>query len=177
VRSQKTDLSVSNKFLISSPEVLDHGPPESSNTYVETVRLNVSVGEALSPSNDTQSSQTLPLDPTTSFVGGISSTDTITAGGNIDFLGDRDAFRFETLDAGQYTIEQIATAGSLLDPVLTLWDAEGDFMALGSNAGNSLTFSADANETYYAIAGSEADRLSSGMEPIGQIGDYTLAFG
>ena len=161
-----------------SPEVLDHNPPEVGVRYAETDRMNEAVGAAAVLPGDTQSSQTLPLDPTTPFVGAVSSTDMLTVGGTIDFLGDRDAFRFETVDAGQYTLEQLADPGSLLTSALTLWDAEGDFLALGSSGPSStITFTADANATYYAIAGSDVDRLASGALPTGEIGGYTLAFG
>ncbi|ESA35241.1 peptidase s8 and s53 subtilisin kexin sedolisin [Leptolyngbya sp. Heron Island J] len=158
-----------------SPEVLSHGAPESGINYAETDRLNQAVGAAAVLPGDTQSGQTLPLDPTTPFVGLIDPSDPITAGGTIDFLGDRDAFRFETDRAGQFTIEQIATGA--LTPVLTLWDAAGDFLAVGSGANSTITFSANANETFYAVAGSDVDRLISGVEPVGEIGGYTLTFG
>ncbi|MFG6107125.1 hypothetical protein U2F10_33110 [Leptothoe sp. EHU-05/26/07-4] len=161
-----------------SPEVILHGAPETGVAYAETDRLNQAVGPAATLPGDTQSSQTLPLDPRTPFVGIINPADEVTAGGTIDFLGDRDAFRFSTGLAGEYTIEQVATAASSLSPVLTLWDAVGDFVALGSGTnGSTITFTANANETYYAIAGSDVDRLTSGVAPVGEIGGYSLVFG
>ncbi|MGB7445051.1 MAG: hypothetical protein WA919_28610, partial [Coleofasciculaceae cyanobacterium] len=160
-----------------SSESLSHDSPETSISYSETERLNQAVGAASSLPGDTQSSQTLPLDETVPFVGTIDPNDFITSGGTIDFLGDRDAFRFETRTAGQYTIRQLANAGSSLTPALTLWDTEGDFLSVGSGTNSTITFNAQANGTYYAIAGSDVDRLLSGAEPIGQTGSYTLEFG
>lgn len=160
-----------------SSEVINHTGPETGIAYAETDRLNQAVGAATTLPGDTQSSQTLPLDPTTPFVGVIDLTDEVTTGGSVNFIGDRDAFRFETGAAGQYTVEQSAAAGSALTPVLTLWDAAGDFLALGTGTDSSITFTAAANATYYAIAGSDGDRLTSGTEPVGTTGGYTLTFG
>ena len=162
-----------------SPEVLNLTAPETGMAYAETERLTAAVGAAPTASEDDNSGQTLPLEPRTTFVGTLSPTDPLTASGSIDFAGDRDAFRFLTTAAGDYTVTQ-TTTDMALTPVLTLWDSGGEFVALGAatptGGGSSITFTAAANESYYAIAGSEADRVGSGVLPTAQTGDYTLAF-
>ena len=164
-----------------SPEPLDHNPPETGIIYAETDRLTDSVGLAPVLSGDVQSGQTLPLEPRTPFVGVIDPTDPLTASGSIDFVGDRDAFRFRTAAAGTYTIEQMTTSETPLNAVLTLWDGGGDFLALGNvgsgGLSSSITFNAAANATYYAVAGSEGDRVMSGVEAMGQTGGYVLELG
>ena len=61
--------------------------------------------------------------------------------------------------------------------MLTLWNGIGDFLFLGSGTERSaITFTANANETYYAVIGSAGARLTSGMDLVGDVGDYALAF-
>jgi hypothetical protein len=160
-----------------SPEVLDHNPPETGIEYSETDRLNDAVGAASTLPGDTQSSQTLPNEPNTLFLGSIGTTDLISQDGTVNFLGDRDAFRFVAQETGEYTIEQSATDGSLLNPVVTLWDAEGDFVATGTGEVSTITFNATAGTTYFVVAGSDVDRQGSGVVPTGETGAYTLAIG
>jgi len=155
-----------------SLESLNHSGPETGIEYSETERLNEAVGAAPILPGDTQSSQTLPNEPNTSFLGSVG--DFIAEVGAVDFLGDRDAFRFVAQNTGQYTIRQQATEGSLLNPVVTLWDAEGDFLTVGSGDVSTITFDALEGTTYYAVAGSDVDRLGSGVVPIGATGTYTL---
>ncbi len=160
-----------------SPESLNHNPPETRITYSETERLNEAIGAAATLPGDTQSSQTLPNEPNTLFLGSIATTGFVSQSGTVDFLGDRDAFRFVAQDTGQYTIELEATAGSLLNPVVTLWDAQGDFVATGTGTISTIAFNATAGATYYAVAGSDVDRQGSGVVPSGQTGAYTLEIG
>jgi hypothetical protein len=160
-----------------SPEILNHNSPETGIEYSETDRLNQAVGAASTLPGDTQSSQTLPNEPNTLFLGSITTTDFISQNGTVNFLGDRDAFRFVAQETGQYTIRQQATDGSLLNPVITLWDAEGDFVAVGTGTESTITLNATAGTTYYAVAGSDVDRQGSGVVPAGQTGGYTLEIG
>jgi hypothetical protein len=160
-----------------SPESLNHNSPETGIAYSETDRLNEAVGAASTLPNDTQSSQTLPNDPTTLSLGSIATTGFISQSGTVDFLGDRDAFRFLAQDTGQYTIQQRASDGSLVNPVVTLWDAQGDFVATGTGEVSTITFNATAGATYYAVAGSDVDRQGNGVVPVGQTGAYTLEIG
>jgi hypothetical protein len=160
-----------------SPEILNHDAPETEVEYSETDRLNEAVGAASTLPGDTQSSQTLPEEPNTPFLGSIATTDFISQSGTVDFLGDRDAFRFVAQETGQYTIQMQVADESLLNPVVTLWDAEGDFIDVGTGTVSTITFNATADTTYYAVAGSEVDRQGSGVVPDGQTGTYTLEIG
>lgn len=158
-----------------SPEPLNHEFPEEGVIYSEVERLNETVGPASVLPGDTQSSQTISFEPKTFFLGTIGGSDVLTGSGGVDFLGDRDAFRFEIQEPGEYTIIQ-STNESSLTPVVTLWDASGSFVSVG-NVGtdgvSSITFNADAG-TYYAVGGSEADRQLSGVIPDSQTGAYDV---
>lgn len=154
---------------------LNHGAPETGVFYSEVDRLIEAIGAAAVLPGDTQSGQTLPNDPATQLAGTALTDGFLSVSGAVNFLGDRDAFRFQTSAAGRYTIRQTADATSNLVPVVTLWDAEGDF--IGVSTGGALSFDAIAGATYYAVAGSESDRQGSGVFPVEQIGAYVLDLG
>src|SRR5581483_9592187 len=68
--------------------------------------------------------------------------------------------------SGSYTIRERAAVGiSNIDPVLTLWDFDGDFLGVGTTgtaAGVSeITFDAVAGKTYFVVAGTGFDRVLS----------------
>lgn len=173
-----------------SPESLNRDEPEDnpSVSYSEVDRLNQAVGAATILPGDTQSSQTLPMEPNTPLIGTVPSTGFLSANGAIDFLGDRDAFRFEVGTTDQYTLRQLTANGSLLNPVVTLWNAAGDFAVAGTGTASTIIFDAVAGETYYAVAGSDVDRATTfidsttnasvrGNLPVGQTGAYVLQIG
>ena len=102
------------------------------------------------------------------LVGVISSTDMLTAGGTVDTLTDDG---FVTLGTGP--------AGSLADGTndgfVTL--GTGPQGSLADGGGNtSIVFNASANEAHYAIAGSDADHLISGVVATGQTMGGVMAF-
>lgn len=162
-----------------STQSLNHASPEAGVSYAEVTRLTANLGAALPgttlTNNETQTNQTLPQD--TSLTTVATATTVLTVPGSIDHAGDRDAFRLTFTEAGTYTIQQNAT-GSAVAPVLTLWDADGDFIAVGSTgtAGgkSTLTFVATAGQTIYAVAGTAFDRLDSGVTGTATIGAYSL---
>jgi hypothetical protein len=86
------------------------------------------------------------------------------AGGKIDFAGDRDWFKIQ-LTAGQVAAINLAGAhggGTLADPYLRLEDANGAELAVNDNAatGNpdaQLVYTAAITATYYLVAGAAGD--------------------
>jgi hypothetical protein len=174
-----------NRLLDSrfSPQVLNHDGPEPGVFYAETDRLNLAVGAAAVLPGDTVSSQALPQNGPdsltanigTPFIGQASNTNFLTETNTVNFLGDRDAFRFTVGTTGRYRLTEDDFGGSTLVPAVTLWDENGDFVAAGNVGATSvIAFDAIAGETYYAIAGSDVDRQTSGVIPTGNIGDYEL---
>jgi Ca2+-binding RTX toxin-like protein len=175
-----------------SPELLtvDEPPAMNGNTagrsYREIDRLNDAVGAA-SPPGDNVSSQTLPnntASPTTANLG-TPDLGTITSlfsrSDRVNFLGDRDAFRFVAGSTTQFRISEKSDTGSNLNPVVVLFDVNGDLLQIGNTGSpaipSTITFNAVSGQTFYAVAGSDVDRLGSGVAPAGNVGSYILEIG
>jgi hypothetical protein len=152
-----------------SAQALNHLAPEAGVVYAERDRLIQNVGAAVQGSqiapNEAHTGQTLPGDTT------LKAIDPALNSGffpfdMIDYHGDRDAFRFTLPFSGQYTFKERATVDlGNVDPVVTLWDADGNFLAAGSvgqaNGVSAVSFTAVAGQTYYAVAGTGFDRVIS----------------
>lgn len=164
------------------------------DSYSDVERLNASLGaHSTLFQNDLVSNQTLPKDaervPQFDFVpaGGSRSTSDFLSPDRtrIDFIGDRDAFRFQVSVSGQYTIRETSSS---FTPAVSLWDNNGDFLT-ASNSG-IITFNFDIDKSYFVVSGSTVDRLTTFTEidPTtnklntlrgnllnGKTGEYTLA--
>ncbi len=96
----------------------------------------------------------------------------------IDFGGDRDAFRIDLKGSQTYAIRQRAATGSNLDPIFTIFDSNGDFVAKGSQGTSGgvslLNFTPSKSGTYYLVAGSSYDQATSGVLGTRTLGAYNL---
>ncbi len=177
-----------------SPQVL----PNTSNMgpYSELAFLLNKLGPSTVFTSATfpHTSQTLPnIPPGPNGLPTVDATATLltpsapnffSANGRVDFFGDRTAFQFVVPMTGSFTITERAAPNSTLDPVLTLWDTNGDFVQLGTTGASggvsTLTFNATAGQRFFAVAGSGYDQFTSdmllqqGSLPQGKIGAFTL---
>jgi len=178
-----------------TPEPLDHLDPEPGVIYSERERLQRNVGLIASGKTigtlERLTGQTLFLDTPTIgldgqgigvFRGPVAYTNPVTKVTTpepltINFAGDRDAFRI-TLQAGvSYNIRQRA-AGSSIDPIFSIWDANSRFLATGTQGAaggvSVLTFTPSKSGQYYIVAGTGYDRAASGGVGTPSIGGYHL---
>ncbi len=165
---------------IFSNTVLLHDDPEAGAMYSEVARLNATVGPAASVPVDVRTGQTLPADTRT----GTLTPGTPLGGQSINFAGDRDAYRFTATESGELILRQRST--STLVPFVSLWDVNGDFIAAGGGGSATtgmlnrdsmiaeISFNAIAGQTYYAVAGSQADR-SAGRITTPNLGTFELS--
>jgi hypothetical protein len=96
----------------------------------------------------------------------------------IDYGGDRDPYRID-LNSGQtYAIRERAAAGSKIDPIFTILDANGEFVAKSSQGGIGgaalLNFTPSKTATYYLVAGTSYDQATSGVLGARSLGAYNL---
>src|SRR5262249_55543527 len=156
------------------------GPHDDGRDFAEFSRLQAYIGLAAQPNTDTQTALTLPHQPPPVVAAATATLLALSAPptGRIDFAGARDAFQFLVTATGLYSLTQRAASGSGVDPVLTLWNGDGDFLAVGTAgiAGGTSTLSAPlvAGQTYFLVAGSGCDRLTSPQLPRALLGDYVV---
>ncbi len=117
----------------------------------------------------------------------LGAGDSVEREGTIQFPGDRVAYEFTATVAGVYRVSEHAAAGSALDPVATVWDATGNFVAVGNvgalGGSSTLVFNGVAGQRYFVTAGSGYDRQTSeqtaanGGLAAGNTGVFTLTIG
>jgi FG-GAP-like repeat/FG-GAP repeat len=172
-----------------TPEVLDHLDPELGVMYSERGRLQQNLGLAkagtTTQSQEILTNQTLLLDtPRLALdaqgIGVFSGSVSFDGGAqplSIDFAGDGDAFQIDLQAGHTYAIRQRA-AGSMIDPILTLYDSDGDFITTGSQGTvggvSLLTFTPTATDTYFVVANTSYSRTTNGALGTRTLGAYNL---
>lgn len=99
---------------------------------------------------------------------GVASVD-----GRIDFQGDKDLYRFTAPGSGTATFRLVAQPASAIDPELTLYGAQQDYLTY--NDDDALTL--DSKLTYDLVAGVDyyvRAQCRTGMSSTASIGNYQL---
>lgn len=178
-------LPIDSRF---TAEPLDHLDPEAGVIYSERARLQQNVGLAkngtTTQSQEILTNQTLVFDTPFVFPDAQNLailTGSVSFGGaqplSIDFAGDADAFAVELKGGVSYAIRQRA-AGSAIDPVLTLFDIDGDFLMAGTQGAaggvSLMTFTPTVTDVYFVVPSSSYSRVNSGVLGTRTLGAYNL---
>ncbi|MBX7104371.1 MAG: VCBS repeat-containing protein [Gemmataceae bacterium] len=164
-------------------------PTDNGDFYAERNRLFSNVGAAKVGknlgSNELFTNQTLPFDTPvisldTQDVGLFTTTipyGSTTVPLSIEYAGDRDSFQVFLESGKTYAIRERA-AGSSIDPILSIWNSEGDWIATGSQGAvggvSLLNFTPTLSGFFFIVAGTGFDRGLSQSTKTASRGTYHL---